>query len=334
MSQSEETNQRPVRALVGEATRYEHDAPLDEHERTNVYNMIRAANVAISNKNLRAMATLVASHTEAHYYDLDPTDILERGEWLIFMRDRFNILFRHIYRSKLDLTNEVLYDPSKQTWLLEENADYNQVVDKLIRESFQKLAAEHRPLLTSGDYPNQELHKEALDHAFLLRNSYHDMGLFLFEDRDRPLANDRSVDWDSHHFQISDLDITEKLLPWAKLEHNHEQHRWDLFAYTELSGHPLVGHAGVAPRLETPIVNFIWRARAIRERTMGSDGSELSYLDALELEWDDERDPFGVQSVLDNHYIEQPLEELRQRIRTIILEATGIALHQFQIGGR
>lgn len=76
MSQAQNTSQPYVRRLLGEATRYETDMPLEEDERTNVYNMIRLANKSLSNKNLRAIALLVATKIQVVLSTQDPRSYL------------------------------------------------------------------------------------------------------------------------------------------------------------------------------------------------------------------------------------------------------------------
>lgn len=321
----EEANQHlRTHAILGEGSRYTRGVPLDERESAMMYTMLRSANTAISNKNLRGLGMVVATRIQANAYKVYPELALRCGPPMhAEVTEKMCDLFCYLGRDRADLTNEVLYTPDNQLWLTE--SDYNTQIEKMVRESLRQFSASERELIGSGKYPNRDLIQLAVEVAFSLRNKYWDLPHGIFADRQVVPDGDRTSDCDSAYFKVSDRDLLVKLVGDFSDRHCDETEQWkDLIQEDVL--HQPVEELSEVPRLKHAVDDFLWKARVSRQREVNEDGSDASL-------WDMLNHSTGVSirrrfQEFGNIYIREPLEVLCEAVDAHVAESMGVSIHE------
>lgn len=297
---------------------------MDERESAMMYNMLRSANTAISNKNLRGLGMIVAARIQANAYKVFPGLTLRCGPPMhAEVTEKMYNLFGYLGRDRADLNNGVLYTPDKHLWLTE--SDYNKQVEKLVRESLRQFSTSERELIRSGKYPNRDLMQLATEVAFSLRNKYWDLPYGIFADRKVMPDGDRTSDFDSDYFRVSDRDLLFDLVADFSDRHRDEIDQWKDLIQEDVVHQPIENLSEI-PRLKHAIDDFLWKARFARQRELNEDGSDVSL-------WDILNHSMGVSvrrrfQEFSNNNIRKPLEVLCHTVDAHLAESKGVSVHE------
>lgn len=323
MSQTQAPFKPPLRAVLGETTRFEQDMPLDRDEKADLYTMIRSANRSLTNKNLRSIALLVATRAQAKFSasGKEPGD----PEVDRFIRERLDKIFQHIQDIRYDSTNAVLYTPWDEKRLLEERFDFNNIVAKNLSKSLWQMAAQEQAVLKSGNYPHQPIYEVAISQAFAARNRFQDFRQVLV--RTSVPQDDRSIDIDDARFELTDRHISFRVVQRGQIDQKTLREKWSKVAHEALEDYRLLGLETTA-RAQTLIDTFVWRSRCALHRRKTSDGEDVTFWNVMEL---GKRSFDYLYDAHANSFITEPLKELRDGLREDIMAVTGSSSHQIQV---